>query len=156
MISKFIRCFIGLVLFGCVVSCSQGEAYYQFRPIPQHEWSKSQEVFFSLDSIAINPQHNYALTIEITHNISYSYKNLFLYIDHTLQDSISVRDTLECLLVDDLGKWFGSGNGATRQLSLLYKTNQKIDTALHNEISIRHAMQDLKLKGIEKIGLKIY
>jgi hypothetical protein len=38
----------------------------------------------------------------------------------------------------------------------LYKTNQKIDTALHNEVIIRHAMQDLKLKGIEKIGLKIY
>lgn len=150
------RYLIGILLFGCMVSCNQGEVYYEFRFIPQNEWSKNQEVYFSLDSAAINPHHNYAISIEITHNISYSYKNLFLYIDHTLQDSLSVRDTLECVLVDDLGKWLGSGNGATRQLSLLYKTNQNIDTTLHNEITIRHAMQDLQLKGIEKIGLKLY
>ena len=156
MISKLTHLFVTLVLFGCMASCSQGEAYYQFRPIPQYEWSKSQEVSFLLDSAAINPQHNYALSIEITHNISYRYKKLFLYLDHTLQDSIPVRDTIECVLVDDVGKWYGSGNGATRQFSLLYKTNQKIDTTVHNEINIRHAMQDLKLKGIEKIGLKIY
>ena len=156
MINKFTRSFIGLILFGCMCSCNQGEAYYQFRQIPQNEWSKNQELFFTLDSVTINPKHNYALSIEISHNIVYSYKNLFLYIDHTLQDSILVRDTLECMLVDDLGKWYGSGNGATRQLSVLYKTNQKIDTALHNEVIIRHAMQDLKLKGIEKVGLKIY
>lgn len=156
MINKFTRSFIGLILFGCMCSCNQGEAYYQFRQIPQNEWNKNQEVSFLLDSVAISPQHNYAISIEILHNITYSYKNLFLYIDHTLQDSILVRDTLECMLVDDLGKWYGSGNGATRQLSVLYKTNQKIDTALHNEVIIRHAMQDLKLKGIEKIGLKIY
>ncbi len=81
---------------------------------------------------------------------------MFVYIDHSLQDSISKRDTLECVLIDDFGKWYGSGNGATRQLSVVYKTNQKIDTALHNEICIRHAMQKLNLKGIEKIGLKIY
>lgn len=38
----------------------------------------------------------------------------------------------------------------------MYKTNLRIDTTLHNEINIRHAMKDLKLKGIEKIGLKVY
>lgn len=155
MISKFTRYFIGVVV-GCMVSCSQGEAYYQFRHIQQQEWIKNEEVSFLLDSATINPDHNYTLSIEITHNLSYRYKNLFLYLDHTLQDSVAVRDTIECILVDDLDKWCGSGNGATRQLSMLYKTNQNIDTALHNEVSIRHAMQDLKLKGIEKIGLKIY
>lgn len=156
MISNLIRCFIVVVVFGCSAACNQGEVYYQFRPIPQNEWGMNQEICFSLDSAAIMPQHSYTISIEITHNINYSYKNLFLYLDHTLQNSISLRDTLECMLVDPSGKWLGTGNGATRQISVLYKTNQKIDTALHNEICIRHAMQDLKLKGIEKIGLKVY
>lgn len=156
MSNSFIRYFFGIVVFGCMFSCNQGEAYYEFRPIPQNEWSKNHEVGFMLDSVPINPQQSYAISIELSHNISYTYKNLFLYINQTLQDSVSVRDTLECMLVDDYGKWLGSGNGATRQLSVMYKTNQKIDTSLHNEIIIRHAMRDIHLKGIEKIGLKVY
>lgn len=156
MSNSFIRYFIGIVVLGCMLSCNQGEAYYQFRQIPQNKWSKNHELSFTLDSVSLNPQQNYAISIELSHNISYTYKNLFLYINHTLQDSVSVKDTLECMLVDDYGKWLGYGNGATRQLSVVYQTNQKIDTALHNEIIIRHAMQDIHLKGIEKIGLKVY
>ncbi len=155
MRSSFIGYFIVAVLL-CVVSCSHGETYYKFASIPSNEWNKNHEICFSLDSSSINPSHSYAISLEITHSISYPYKNLFIYVDHSLQDSIRVRDTLECFVVDDFGKWYGSGNGATRQLSVLYKFNQKIDTALHNEICIRHAMQNLNLKGIEKIGLKVY
>ena len=109
-----------------------------------------------LDSSSFIANRNYAISVELTHNVGYQYNNLFLVLEHTLQDSIPTRDTMEFVLVDDFGKWLGAGNGPTRQLSQLYKTNIKIDTALHNEITIRHAMQNLKLKGIEKIGLKIY
>ncbi len=137
-------------------SCIQGVDYYKFVSIPHNEWNKNEEVSFTLDSSFINSKNRYALSIEIVHNIDYPYKNLFLCIDHTLQDSIALCDTLEYVLVDDFGKWKGRGNGATRQLSVLYKTNLRIDTTLHNEINIRHAMKDLKLKGIEKIGLKVY
>ena len=153
---NFVRCFSGLIIFVCLVSCNQNEVYYKFTSIPQNEWNNENEICFVIDSSSsVIPDHSYTISLEITHNITYPYKNLFLYLNHT-QDSISSRDTIECALVDDLGKWLGSGNGATRQLSVLYKTNFKIDTTLHNEICIRHAMQDLKLKGIERIGLRIY
>lgn len=156
MPNSFVRYLIGLAILVCVVSCNQGEAYYKFLPIPKNEWGKSQEICFLLDSSSIAANRNYAISLELTHNINYQYKNLFLVVEHTLQDSVPARDTLELVLIDDFGKWLGTGNGATRQLSQLYKTNIKIDTTLHNEITIRHAMQNLKLKGIEKIGLKIY
>jgi len=156
MINSFIRYFFCAFVIVSMASCNHNEAYYKFIPIPQNEWSKQNDICFNLDSLLGTPKHNYTISVEITHNIDYPYKNLFLYLNHTLQDSVSSRDTLECILVNDYGKWYGSGNGATRQLSVLYKTNYKIDTALHNEFCIRHAMQDLKLKGIERIGLKVY
>ena len=81
---------------------------------------------------------------------------MYLYIEHTLQDSMSKRDTVECVLIDDFGRWQGGGNGATRQLSVLYKTNLMLDATLHNKIDIYHAMQDSELKGIERVGLKVY
>lgn len=156
MISSIGRYFVVVALIACMFSCKEGEAYYEFESIPLNEWSKKDAICFEIDSSSINPNRNYALSVEIVHNLTYSYKNLFLTVEHTTQDKITSRDTIECILVDDLGKWLGSGNGATRQLSVLYKSNLKIDTTLHNEINIRHAMQDLKLKGIEKIGLKVY
>ena len=156
MINSFIRCFVGLAILGCMASCNEREVYYKFSPISENEWSKEQEICFLLDSVPFNTNSNYAVSLEIVHNINYKYKNLFLYLDYSQQDSILYTDTVECILVDDYGRWSGSGNGATRQLSVPYKTNLKIDTALHNEICVRHTMQDLTLKGIEKIGLKIY
>lgn len=156
MASSIIRFLICLAISACIFSCNEGEVYYKFTPIPENEWSKYQDICFSLDSISIKSVNDNALSLEILHSISYKYKSLFLYLDHIHQDSVFLQDTIECVLVDNYGRWYGSGNGATRQLSVLYKTNFKVDTALHNEICIRHAMQDLKLKGIEKIGLKIY
>lgn len=156
MRNSFIRYLIGLTILVCVVSCNQGEAYYKFIPISNHEWDKSQAIFFIVDSSSIMPTKNYALSLELSHSINYQYKNLFLVLEHTLQDSISLKDTVEMVLIDDSGKWLGTGNGPTRQLSKLYKTSMKIDTALHNKVTVRHAMRDSKLIGIEKIGLKIY
>lgn len=153
--TRFIQHFIVIVILCCMASCNGGEVYYKFKPIPNHQWVRGQEIIFLLDSVSISSNAHYNVSIEITHNIGYQYKNLFLLLDYT-QDSTVVHDTVQCLLVDNLGRWIGNGNGATRQLSVPYKANFRIDTALHNEISIRHAMQRQNLKGIEKIGLKIY
>ena len=156
MINSFFRYCISVVFFLCLASCNQNEAYFKFISIPQNNWNKQEEVCFLMDSSSFIPNHKYAISLEITHNINYPYKNLFLYLNHTLDDKILSQDTIECNLVDELGKWQGSGNGATRNLSVLYKTNLILDTTLHNEICIRHAMQDQNLKGIERIGLKVY
>lgn len=158
MINSFIRFCIGFSILSCMGSCNNGEVYHRFSAIPNNEWNKNQEICFSLelDSLLISFDSNYTITLEILHNITYQYKNLFLLLDYTVQDSITQQDTIVCVLADGNSKWKGSGNGATRQLSVPYKTNIKIDTALHNKLCIRHAMQDLKLKGIEKIGVKVY
>lgn len=156
MVSSLIRYFVGVVFVISLSSCNHNEAYYKFTSIPQNEWDKQSQICFNLDSISTNTSNGYNVSLEITHNISYPYKNLFLYLDYIRQDSILSLDTLELTLADDYGKWQGGGNGPTRHLSVLYKSNFKVDTTLHNEIRIGHAMQDQKLKGIERIGLKVY
>ena len=157
MANRFTLFLVVLAVLFVALSCNQDEeAYYKFLPIPQNEWTKHHDITFLLDSSANIATSRYTISLELVHNISYPYKNLYLLVDYTLQDSILLQDTVECVLVDGAGRWEGSGNGATRQLSVPYKTNFRIDTALHNEIVIRHAMQDLNLKGIEKIGLKVY
>lgn len=151
-----IRYFIVILFLVCLTSCKQNEVFYEFESIPQSKWNKSHDICFAMDSVPENIKPNYHLSIEIAYNLNYPYKNLWLIIDYLLQDSILKQDTLECILMDSADKWLGSGNGPTRQLSVLYKTDFVMDTAQLNQICIRHAMQDIQLDGIEKIGLKVY
>lgn len=156
MINNIALYVIGVLVFVGLLSCKQNEVYYEFATIPQNQWSESSEICFEIDSIHVDPSRRYNIDVEISHNVKYVYKTLWLYIDQTLQDTVIVRDTLECLLTDEMGKWRGSGNGPIRQISFQYKEGINLDTAKQKQICIRHAMQDFQLKGIERVGLKIY
>ena len=147
---------VGIILFVLLTSCKPNEVYYKFEPIPQSNWNKNNVICFDIDSVPVNVNSRYYVSIEIAHNLNYPYKNLWLSINYLEQDSVLWEESLECFLSDDSGKWLGSGNGPTRQLSVLYKTNFVLDTAKHSRICIRHAMQDVHLNGIEKIGVKVY
>lgn len=147
---------IGIFAFISLLSCSHKEVYYEFAEIPQNQWNKNSKICFDLDSLSVIASQTYKVDIEITHNLDYAYKTLWLYLDQNFQDSIVMRDTLECVLTTENGKWKGCGNGPTRQLSVLYKTGINLDPTKQMKICIHHSMQDLHLKGIEKIGLKIH
>lgn len=148
---------IGILTVVFLCTCTQNEVYCKFVSIHQNKWSKDNQVCFEIDSLLLNPKRSYNVDIEITHNINYAYKSLWLYINHTYQDTIVVgSDTLELMLSNDIGQWKGRGNGSTRHLSVIYKTDLKLDTIKHAKVHISHAMQDFQLKGIEKVGLEIY
>ena len=145
-----------LVFFSvCLLSCKQKEEYYKYVFIPQNKWAIDEPLCFVLDSVSFDLNLKYDVSLEITHNVNYAYENLWLYVDQNLADTILLRDTIDCKLTNDTGKWLGNGNGATRHISYKYNTNLKLDTAQQYKICISQAMQDLHLKGIEKIGLKI-
>lgn len=156
MRSNLIQYCLGIFFTVCLWSCKQNEVYYKFVPISHNQWDKGNKVCFEIDSINPNLQHKYSIDIELSHNVDYLYETLWLYIDQTHQDSIIVRDSLECLLTNENSKWLGSGNGPLRHISFSYKNGIALDTATQSRICISHAMQDLQLKGIEKIGLRIY
>ncbi|MDD2474643.1 MAG: gliding motility lipoprotein GldH [Dysgonamonadaceae bacterium] len=156
MISNFIRYSLIILFSVCLLSCKQNEEYYKYIFISQNIWPLDDALCFEFDSVSFDINHRYEVSFEITHNVKYAYENLWLYIDQTLDDSILSRDTIECKLVNDAGRWIGSGNGATRHVSYKYKTNLKLDSVKQYKVCINHAMQDIQLKGVERIGLKLY
>lgn len=154
-VSNLIRYFIRIIVVGCVLSCSQKEAYYKFKPISNHQWSKGEEVVFIIDSLNGDTSGIFSLSVEVVHNITYPYKNLSLSIEHVANDILLLNDTIKYVLIDNNRRWIGSGNGAMRQITLPYMKPIQIDPALRNKIILRHAMQDLYLIGIEKVGLRV-
>jgi len=147
--------FIAGVLFSSLLSCSEGEVYYRFYHIEKGNWFHDSTLLFTMDSLDIHTGQAYDISIELTTGHLFPYRNLWLQIDHNLTDTLLHRDTLQCILADDHGRWLGSGVGGLYQLSVPFLNSLPLDAAPHYRLSITQVMKDDPLPGIEKVGLKV-
>lgn len=156
MITKsniFLLC-IGL-FSASLSSCSEGEAYSHFHHLEKGKWHRDSLLVFSIDSV-ITFGTAYDVTVELTTNHGYPYRNLWLLVDHNLADSLIRTDTLRCLLANEHGKWLGSGAGGLNQLSLTYRSFIPRDSVYNYRLVIRHGMDGTLLRGVEKVGIKLF
>ncbi len=137
------------------VACRKNEVYYSFREINKSEWSKSDTLYFYVDTITTGKGAQYNITVELGHNANYPYRNLWLYISDNINDSVFMVNTFQYMLADEFGKWYGSGFGANYQYSLPYKENVRFSGNHNCLFKVVHGMRDEPLYGIDKIGIKI-
>src|SRR5690554_1068971 len=100
----------------------------------------------------------YSFTIELSSNRSYPYRDLWLDVGHNLTDTLFHVDTLRVMLMDEQGKWMGSGVGGLNQFSVPYLLNLSPvarDSVTGYTIWIKQVMGDNPLHGVEKVGLKV-
>lgn len=154
--SNIFSLFAGL-LFTLLISCSGGETYSRFHHIENGKWYRDSFLVFTIDSLTPSLGIGFDVTIELTTNHSYPYRNLLLEIDQNLTDPIIRTDTLRFLLADEHGRWLGSGAGGLNQLSLPYRSFVPAprDSMHQYRLIIRQAMEDNPLRGVEKVGVKL-
>jgi gliding motility-associated lipoprotein GldH len=142
-----------MMLASCLcLSCGRDTVYSKFQPIRDHAWEKQSEYYFRFEI----KDHTipYHVRIQIRNNDIYPYQNLWLLCNEEQPDGTSLKDTLECMLADDFGKWTGRGI-MIRQSAFLLRTGYHFpDTGIY-QLNIRHGMRDDVLGGIEDIGLFI-
>lgn len=154
MSSKPILAGFILVLF-FFLSCKEQTEYFLYRQIDKSRWYKDSILHLQFDSLSVSPFTSYNVDIEVTHDNSYPYRNLWLLVGHNLRDSVMQYDTVKFDLADAAGKWLGSGAGGLRQLSVPYDHAVRLDTTVSYRFSISQVMADNPLRGIGKIGIKI-
>ena len=140
-------------LFAIFVSCSQADPYSHYLTIPAGKWAKDASLSFQMDSMIVDLNKRYDISLELINNNQYPYQNLWLNVSHNLNDTIFVSDTIEVKLADEYGRWLGSGAAGLFQYEVPYKTAISLDTTYTYIIKINHAMQDAMVKGIEKVGV---
>lgn len=146
--------FTGL-LFAILASCSGEEVYSRFHHIENGKWYHDSVLVFTIDSLIAPSSVGYEVKVELTTNRSYPYRDLWLLIDQNLTDSLAHTDTLRYILADEHGKWLGGGAGGLNQLSFPYRTFTLRDSINNYRLTIRQAMDDEQLRGVEKVGIKI-
>ena len=143
-----------LMLFTLIFlnSCVKTSVYQEYKDIPQLGWHTDSLLVFDFNLKDTTLQHNVVLAIR--HNINYDYQNLFLFIS-----SEEKRDTVEILLSDKKGKWYGKGVGNIRETKTVLKEIKIKNTLSPQKIFLEQAMRygpnnEIKyLKNIKSIGL---
>ena len=145
--------FLLLLIGYLLVSCDQDRVFEKNIKIPDGVWSFHDPVRFEVYIEDTVSMHN--LYINIRNTSMYPMRNLYLFIETTAPSGHTLTDTVEVILADDKGKWYGSGLGDIWDLSQLYKQN--IRFAQKGKYSFRYeqAMRTENLPFILDVGLRI-
>jgi len=133
------------------LSCTKPVYYEKYQTIDNH-WNKEKEYFFSYeieDTLCA-----FDLSLEIRNNNLYPYQNLWLFCAEEQPGGIMLRDTIECMLADDFGKWVGSGI-SIYHLNVPLRTGYTFPQTGTFTLHIRQGMRDDRLIGIQQIGVRI-
>ena len=139
---------IGFLFF----SCDAPALYDQYQAIENTSWEKDKEYYFTFEvEDATVP---YDLTLEIRNNNLYPYQNLWLFCNEEQPIGPLKRDTLECLLADEFGKWHGRGISLF-QTSFPLRSRYYFPHEGQYTFSFRQGMRREALPGIQEIGLRV-
>ncbi len=140
-------------LFSTFISCDKTRVYELNTPINNERWHKDSIYSFIFNVDDTLTTHNILVNIRNTGN--YRYRNLLIYVNLYMPDNHTIIDTLNCILADKKGKWYGKGWGSIWSSTIPYKTNIRFPEKGKYSISLNHAMRDETLKAITDIGIRI-
>lgn len=143
-----------VVIFSFIfASCDTQKVYETYENMPSETWHLDSLKTFRFDiadSMAV-----YNVFVNIRNVGSYEFSNLIVFVTTQMPGNRRIKDTLNCILADNKGKWLGSGFGSMWTNSIPYKTNVRFPRSGGYEIGIQHGMRKAELSGISDIGVRI-
>ena len=143
-----------LFSFICILffSCDYQALYYQYQVIDQPSWEKDKVYYFTfmVDDISVP----YDIMFDIRNSNKYPYQNLWLFCNEEPPFGPLQKDTIECMLADEFGKWYGSGI-SLYESSFPIRKNYIFPHVGQYTFSFRQGMRDSSISGIQEIGLRV-
>jgi gliding motility-associated lipoprotein GldH len=146
-----ILCFF--ILLFVATACDNSRYFEENQQIPGSIWSRNNIVSFKVPVTDTRSVNN--VYINIRHNGLYEKSNMYLFINIIAPNGNKLRDTVNCILANDKGKWLGSGLGDIYSNQLLYKKDITFPTQGNYTFEIEQAMRMDNLKNVEDIGIRI-
>jgi gliding motility-associated lipoprotein GldH len=134
-------------------SCNRDILFTDTVSMPERYWSLSQIPAFKFPVTDTASTCNVAFTIRT--GSDYPFRNIFLFVSTISPHGNSLTDTLEFLLADERGNWYGKGFGDVHELTLPYKNSVFFPEKGTYQIKIQHGMRAGDLKGVYDFGLRI-
>jgi gliding motility-associated lipoprotein GldH len=147
--------FAGIVLLSMAMltACDPSGFYEKNSLVNSKGWSVADKIPFELEATDTLALLNFY--INIRHTTEYKYRNIFLFVDTFFPDGSQSRDTVEIMLADPKGKWFGKGIGSIRSNQVLLKRGFSFPLKGHYKFRIEQGMRVPELMGIKDVGIRI-
>lgn len=149
---RFQLVFIGL-LFVILASCDNNRVFEDYKPIQKSAWNKDSIMVFPIPVKDTLQNHN--LYINVRNDVTYSYSNLWLFIEIDQPGGEMLKDTFEISLADPSGKWLGEGRGGKKNRQVIYRRDVYFPTSGTYHIKLQQGMRETNLKGINDVGIRV-
>lgn len=153
---KLLRNSLSCLFAACVaVACNnENTVYHSYQSLPDEGWGKSDTLSFFLPVTDSIPP-TLRIFAEVRNRIDYPYHDLHLFISRNMPDStVWHTDTIAISLTDDDGRWTGKGWGSVYQAETFVQSVRPLHPGNYT-IKVMSGMKDIKLKGINDIGIRI-
>jgi gliding motility-associated lipoprotein GldH len=152
-VNKIQGLFLYLMVVSLLISCDKNRIFEEFKSIQKQTWSSNNILHFNASIMDTSLIYNVYISVRNTGN--YEYCNLYLFVTTHSPSENSIRDTVEIMLADEHGKWYGKGAASVYTLYYPYKVNIKFPLRGIYTFDIEQAMWIKDLKHINDIGLRI-
>lgn len=144
-----------LFLFSLLIfsSCDHNRVYEENKEISDMVWNADEKISFEVDVTDTIYGNNFYVNIRNADN--YGYSNIYLFVNTKFPDGKIAKDTLECILADENGKWLGSGAGDIWDNRILFKKNVRFPMKGKYIFTYEQAMRVADLPMIMDVGLRI-
>ncbi len=147
----FILAIISIML--SLYSCDTNTVYNEHVDLHSYGWPDNKSVSFNINiTDTLNP-HDFGLVIR--NNTSYRYSNLYLFLLTEFPNGNISRDTIECMLANEEGKWLGKGWSDVKENKILLKSGLRFPLTGTYKFLIQQAMRVDTLNGLSDIGIFI-
>jgi len=134
-------------------ACKNNDVFFQYKVVNAKGWNKDS--LYTFDIQITDTTSRYNVYVNVRNRGEYPYQNLWLFLNKTSPDKVEMKDSIECYLADQRGKWLGSGIGSVMEMPILYQENIRFNKSGMYRYKIVHGMRDTTLTGINDIGMRI-
>ncbi|MFH0761397.1 MAG: gliding motility lipoprotein GldH [Bacteroidota bacterium] len=144
-----------LLLLGAIMltSCGKDNLYMKNVPLDKDGWPADQFIRFEVPVTDILGA--YTIFLQVRNDGRYETSNLWLFITTYSPTGATLRDTLECKLADEEGRWLGRGSGGRFSLEIPFRYQVRFPEKGTYLFEIEHGMRTKKLSYITDLGLRI-
>lgn len=142
--------FLIIVLF---IKCGNPALIDKSMDVNESSWEVQKKLIVEVnidDSLS-----TYNFFVNLRNTTDYKYSNFFLFVKTIFPNKQTAVDTLECLLADNQGKWFGKGNDKIKDNKILFKKDAIFPMKGKYVFEIEHAMRETSISGIKSVGICI-
>lgn len=143
-----------LIIVGSVFcSCYDLPLYSETQPIDSSGWFSSDTVNFEFNVDDATKRYNCLL--DLRHTGDYPFSNIYLFVEVEYPNGKTRIDTINEVLSDSRGYWYGSGLGDMVDHRIGYQTGIEFPLEGLYRINITHGMRLDPLEEVTDLGLRL-